>query len=1179
MKENFYFVLFGFVVQFFVLDAFSQRGKVLSLDGTSGYMVVADKPELNINTGQGFSITCWVNTPDFLKRIISKRVSGGGAGYEFIDNSSPGGQFGVNLRSTTLVNAGPPFGTSNIANVSWHHLAMVVNAADSTCRIYVDGVQQQMSVNASIGSGSFANTVNLFFGTTASLTSFMNVQMDDIRIWSTALSANAVQSDMTTVVSGTEASLVAAWDFENVAGATVPDITTGNNHPGTLNGGASISTLPAMQYSSTTLAQTQLPAGRGDTAQRIIAVNVTTTGSANPISLTSLSLTMAGTTNIADVTKVKIYYTGSNSRFNTNTLFATAVPSSGTITANGGQTLTGGSNYFWIAYDLSATATEGNQLDATCESIAVGGAVVNFTPPNNAVPGSRTVLLAHKLLFSPGDFGSANYRIPAIITAADGSLVTVTDKRWNGSGDLSAKIDPVVRRSTDNGQTWSAPVTIANFGAAGGAGDACLVLDKIKNPGTLICVFAANRGFFASTPGNPINIQYCKSTDNGITWTAPTDITSQVYGSLCSNSFTQTWNAAFVASGRMHQLRSGRIAAVLAVRQTSAGTVDNFMIYSDDGGTTWAASTADPATHGIAAAGQANEAKLVELNNGNLMMSTRHPGSRLISNSGDVGATWGSASSQPQLVEPGCNGDFIRYTSTKDGFNKDRLLHSIPYNSATRQNVSVLVSYDEGASWPVQKTIFPLASAYSSLTVLNDGTIGMYYENGENGDIYNMYFARFSLSWLTNGADTYILPNGNVPPTVSIASPANNATFAAGSNINISATAGSPNAGGSIKQVDFYQGTTLLGTDTTPPYNLTWSNVAAGVYSLTAKATDNGSLANTSSPVTITVNAGPTGNVLSLNGTQYMYVNDHPDINIGSGQSKTITAWVKSPTVSSIRIMSKRAASYGAGYEFITSATGVFGLNAKTTSGAGLGAKFTSTPNVEDGKWHHVAMVVDQTAPAGTTGKFVKEYVDGVLVSTGPLFDASADFTNTVNLIVGGISMGTPAGQFAGSVDNVRIWNKPMTATDIATDMNAMVSGPATGLLAGWDFEKVVGTNVPDISGNNHPGVLVNNLGIVPASSAGIGTFGPFTPMEIATSFSVVPLSNPGQNSFTLQVSGGGSEKMVTTTIMDISGRLISIMTTAPGVLIRFGHDLKAGVYFVKVIQGTNAKMLKLVKL
>jgi len=65
-----------------------------------------------------------------------------------------------------------------------------------------------------------------------------------------------------------------------------------------------------------------------------------------------------------------------------------------------------------------------------------------------------------------------------------------------------------------------------------------------------------------------------------------------------------------------------------------------------------------------------------------------------------------------------------------------------------------LLSYDEGLTWAFRKTIYPGASAYSSLCVLNDGTIGMYYEVGEY-ETYQMYFARFSLDWVTSGTDTW----------------------------------------------------------------------------------------------------------------------------------------------------------------------------------------------------------------------------------------------------------------------------------------------------------------------------------------------------------------------------------------------------------------------------------------
>ena len=195
------------------------------------------------------------------------------------------------------------------------------------------------------------------------------------------------------------------------------------------------------------------------------------------------------------------------------------------------------------------------------------------TTTANTVAGNRVILLANTLLFTPGDAGSASYRIPALITAADGSLVTVTDKRWNGTGDLAAKIDPVVRRSTDNGKTWSTPVVIANFGAATGAGDAAIVMDKTN--GNLICILAANKGFFASTNANPIQILIVRSTDNGVTWGTPVDITSQIYGP------NPNWKGIFIAAGRAHQLRDGKIVAALTVREDVSGSekINNYMIY------------------------------------------------------------------------------------------------------------------------------------------------------------------------------------------------------------------------------------------------------------------------------------------------------------------------------------------------------------------------------------------------------------------------------------------------------------------------------------------------------------------------------------------------------------------------------------------------------------------------
>ncbi len=88
-------------------------------------------------------------------------------------------------------------------------------------------------------------------------------------------------------------------------------------------------------------------------------------------------------------------------------------------------------------------------------------------------------------------------------------------------------------------------------------------------------------------------------------------------------------------------------------------------------------------------------------------------------------------------------------------------------------------------------------------------------------------------------------------PTVSITTPANNSTFTAGSNVTITASAS--DADGNVTKVDFYAGTTLIGTSANSPYSFTWNSVAAGNYSLTAKATDNDGKTTTSTAVNITV--------------------------------------------------------------------------------------------------------------------------------------------------------------------------------------------------------------------------------------------------------------------------------------------------------------------------------------
>jgi hypothetical protein len=96
----------------------------------------------------------------------------------------------------------------------------------------------------------------------------------------------------------------------------------------------------------------------------------------------------------------------------------------------------------------------------------------------------------------------------------------------------------------------------------------------------------------------------------------------------------------------------------------------------------------------------------------------------------------------------------------------------------------------------------------------------------------------------------------NLPPTVSLMAPASGALFVAPASITLTAAANS--SSGTISKVEFYQGTTLLGTATTAPYQFNWPSVAAGNYSLTAKAYDNLNASTVSQVVNIIVDAPPT---------------------------------------------------------------------------------------------------------------------------------------------------------------------------------------------------------------------------------------------------------------------------------------------------------------------------------
>jgi hypothetical protein len=154
---------------------------------------------------------------------------------------------------------------------------------------------------------------------------------------------------------------------------------------------------------------------------------------------------------------------------------------------------------------------------------------------------------------------------------------------------------------------------------------------------------------------------------------------------------------------------------------------------------------------------------------------------------------------------------------------------------ANGSNVTGSVSVPNTGGWQAWRTItrtVSLSGGAQTLRLVLDS-------NGPGGAVGNFNYIRLTAA------------STNAPPTVAITSPASGSSFAAPATINIAASAADAN--GSVTRVDFYAGSTLIGSDTSSPFGITWSGVAAGAYSLTARATDNGGATTTSSPVSISV--------------------------------------------------------------------------------------------------------------------------------------------------------------------------------------------------------------------------------------------------------------------------------------------------------------------------------------
>lgn len=323
----------------------------------------------------------------------------------------------------------------------------------------------------------------------------------------------------------------------------------------------------------------------------------------------------------------------------------------------------------------------------------------------------------------------ACYRIPALVTAPDGALVAAIDERVPSCADLrgSRDINIVMRRSEDGGLTWTDIETVVDHPEGESASDPSMIVDEESGE-----IFLFYNYMNLDEAPDVYRLHVMRSADNGRSWSGPEDITEQIVPLSRRDDFQ------FITSGRGIQTRSGRLLHTLV-------NLDSGMrlFGSDDHGETWFLldTPIEPA----------DESKVVELSDGRLMVNARvnRAGVRWVHVSDDEGSTW---SSRPDstLIDPGVNGSILRYSSTADGGDRDRLLFANAASPDRRENLVVRVSYDEGETWSEGKVIYPGEAAYVTMTVLEGGDIGLLYEKD---DYTANEFVRFSMDYLTDGKD------------------------------------------------------------------------------------------------------------------------------------------------------------------------------------------------------------------------------------------------------------------------------------------------------------------------------------------------------------------------------------------------------------------------------------------
>ena len=388
------------------------------------------------------------------------------------------------------------------------------------------------------------------------------------------------------------------------------------------------------------------------------------------------------------------------------------------------------------------------------------------------------VLRTAVALRQKGQDGVDNCRIPGLAITPKGTIIAIYDARRDRNRDLQGDIDICYNRSTDGGRTWSEMKVAMDMGEWGGlpqkyngVSDPCILVDE--DTGDIYISACWMHGVIDEKTGKWVeglteessawNHQWrkngtlpgydvkqssqwmvVKSTDDGLTWSAPVNYTRQVK--------PESYCLMINGPGAGITLEDGTLVFPAQGRREDA-TNFSTIIYSKDGGKTWQSGNPAIADHNV----HSNECMCVQLADGSIMLNMRssknrgnhEENGRLVAITRDLGQTWEEHSTSGHvLTEPTCQGSILKHMYRKDDGSQEELLFFFnPNDPDKRVHHSIRCSHDEGMTWPeVLEVDEGQGAGYSCMVSVDNETIGVIYE----GSGANLVYQQIKISDIIN---------------------------------------------------------------------------------------------------------------------------------------------------------------------------------------------------------------------------------------------------------------------------------------------------------------------------------------------------------------------------------------------------------------------------------------------